>query len=34
MMLELLIELAVVVAVVCFPWTDLRNYISELLDPD
>jgi|11_taG_2_1085331.scaffolds.fasta_scaffold00846_2 hypothetical protein len=28
------IELAVLTAVVCFPWTELRNYISELLDPD
>ena len=33
-MLGLLIEVAVVVALVCFPFTELRNYISELLDPD
>ena len=31
---QALIEMAVVAAVVCFPWVDLRNYLSELLDKD
>ena len=31
-MMQLLLELAVVVALVCLPWADLYNYICDLLN--
>ena len=32
MMMGLLLELAVVVAVACFPWADLYNYLDDLIN--